>query len=97
AREMIAEVQKGGADMIVGVRASSAEELSYRRFHRFGNRFISTLISMLFSIKVTDVMSGYRVLSKEFVKSVPMKSAGFEVETEMTLQAATKDFVIKEM
>jgi hypothetical protein len=42
-------------------------------------------------------MSGYRVLSREFVKSVPLKSEGFEVETEMTLQAATKDFVIKEV
>ena len=97
AREMIAEFRKGGADMIVGVRKSSAEELSYRRFHRFGNRLISTLISRLFAIKVTDVMSGYRVFSKEFVKSVPLKSGGFEVETEMTLQAATKDFVIKEV
>ena len=97
AQEMIAEFRKGGADMIVGIREASAEELSYRRFHRFGNRMVSTLISRLFSIRVTDVMSGYRVLSKEFVKSVPLKSEGFEVETEMTLQAATKDFVIKEM
>lgn len=96
ARELIAEFRKGGADMIVGARAS-ADKLSYRPFHRFGNRLVASLISRLFAIKVTDVMSGYRVLSREFVKSVPLKSEGFEVETEMTLQAATKDFVIREV
>lgn len=97
AEELIAEFRKGGVDMVVGVRTSSSENLSYRRFHRFGNRLVAWLISSLFSVRVTDVMSGYRVLSKEFVKSVPLKSKGFEVETEMTLQAATKDFVIKEV
>lgn len=97
AKELVAEFRKGGVDMIVGVRESSAQEHSYRRFHRFGNRLVASLISRLFSIKLTDVMSGYRVLSKEFVKSVPLKSKGFEVETEMTLQAATKDFVIREV
>jgi glycosyltransferase involved in cell wall biosynthesis len=97
AAELIAEFRRGGVDMVVGARTSAAETLSFRRFHRFGNRLVAWLISSLFSIKVTDVMSGYRVLSKEFVKSVPLKSKGFEVETEMTLQAATKDFVIKEV
>jgi len=97
ARELIAEFRKGGVDMIVGVRTSSLEDRSYRRFHRFGNRLVASLISRLFAIKVTDVMSGYRVLSREFVKSVPLKSEGFEVETELTLQAATKDFVIREV
>jgi len=96
AQELIAEFRKGGVDMVVGARASGGE-FAYRRFHRFGNWLVASLISRLFSIKVTDVMSGYRVLSKEFVKSVPLKSEGFEVETEMTLQAATKDFVIKEL
>ena len=97
AEEMIAEFRKGSVDMIVGVRQSSSEGFSYRRFHRFGNRLVAWLISKLFLIKVTDVMSGYRVLSREFVKSVPLRSEGFEVETELTLQAATKDFVIKEV
>jgi glycosyltransferase involved in cell wall biosynthesis len=97
AQVLIAEFRKGGVDMIVGVRQASAKELAFRRFHQFGNRLVTALISKLFSITVTDVMSGYRVFSKEFVKSVPLKSRGFEIETEMTLQAATKDFVIKEI
>jgi len=95
ARELVAEFSKGG-DMIVGVRTSSSSDISYRRFHRFGNRLVASLISRLFSIDVTDVMSGYRVLSRDFVKSVPLKSQGFEIETELTLQAATKGFTIKE-
>src|SRR6185369_12555018 len=60
AREMIAEFRKGGIDMLIGVRQATAEELAYRRFHRFGNRLVAGLISKLFSIRVTDVMSGYR-------------------------------------
>lgn len=97
AQELVAEFRKGGVDMIVGVRKSGVEDGSDRRFHRFGNRLVAWLISHLFPIKVTDVMSGYRVLSREFVKSVPLRARGFEVETEMTLQAATKDFVIREI
>ncbi|MFY9609822.1 MAG: glycosyltransferase family 2 protein [Blastocatellia bacterium] len=96
AQKLVSEFRKGGVDMIVGMRAFAVEGGSARRFHRFGNRLVAWLISHLFPIKVTDVMSGYRVLSREFVKSVPLK-ARFEVETEMTLQAATKDFVIKEV
>lgn len=97
AEELISEYNRGGVDMVVGVRNAATEALSQRRFHRFGNRLVAWLISRLFSIRVTDVMSGYRVISKEFVKSVPLRSEGFEVETEMTLQAATKDFAIREV
>ena len=97
AEELISEYNRGGVDMVVGVRNAADQALSQRRFHRFGNRLVAWLISRLFSIKVTDVMSGYRVISKEFVKSVPLRSEGFEVETEMTLQAATKDFAIREV
>jgi glycosyltransferase involved in cell wall biosynthesis len=97
AEELIAEYKRGGVDMVVGVRNAATAALSQRRFHSFGNHLVAWLISKLFSIRVTDVMSGYRVISKEFVKSVPLRSQGFEVETEMTLQAATKDFSIREV
>lgn len=97
AQEMVAEFRRGGVDMIVGVRKPLAQDLAFRRFHRFGNRLVASLVSRLFSIRVTDVMSGYRVFSKEFVKSVPLKSRGFEIETELTLQAATKEFIIREI
>jgi glycosyltransferase involved in cell wall biosynthesis len=94
---LIAEFRVSGADMVVGVRMSTFTENAFRRFHRFGNHLIAKLISYLFSAIVTDVLSGYRVFSKEFVKSVPLQSNGFEIETEITLQALAKDFVIKEV
>ncbi len=87
---------RNGVDMVVGVRMSSFEDRSFRRFHRFGNHLVAGLISYLFSTRVTDVLSGYRVFSRDFAKSVPLKSRGFEIETEMTLQALAKDFVIRE-
>jgi glycosyltransferase involved in cell wall biosynthesis len=97
AASLIAEFQANGADMVVGVRMSTFTENSFRRFHRLGNHLIAKLISYLFSANVTDVLSGYRVFSKDFVKSVPLQSNGFEIETEITLQALAKDFVIKEV
>lgn len=97
APELIAELQKTGADMVVGVRMLSFATGSFRRFHQMGNRLVASLISRLFSAKVTDVLTGYRVFSRPFVKTVPLMSEGFEIETEMTLQALAKRFVIKEL
>ena len=97
AADLIAELKKTGADMLVGVRMVSFEEGSFRRFHQLGNRLVARLISRLFSSKVTDVLSGYRAFSRAFVKTVPLMSQGFEIETEMTLQALAKRFVIREL
>jgi len=97
APELIAELQKTGADMVVGIRMHSFAPGSFRRFHQFGNRLVASLISRLFSANVTDVLSGYRAFSRSFVKTVPLMSQGFEIETEMTLQALAKRFVIKEL
>jgi glycosyltransferase involved in cell wall biosynthesis len=97
AQRLIAEFRKGGVDMVVGARIAPDGVAAYRRFHRFGNRLISALIARLFSIEVTDVLSGYRVLSREFVKSVPLASSGFEIETELTLQAAAKGLASREL
>ncbi len=97
ATELIAELLKTGADMVVGVRMVSFSAGSFRRFHQLGNHLVAGLISRLFSAKVTDVLSGYRVFSRAFVKTVPLMSPGFEIETEMTLQALTKRFVIREV
>lgn len=84
------------ADMVVGTRMASYAESAFRRFHVFGNRMVAKLISLLFGVKVTDVLSGYRAFSREFVKTVPLVSSGFEIETEMTLQAAAKGYSILE-
>jgi glycosyltransferase involved in cell wall biosynthesis len=93
---LIAKLQSTAADMVVGTRLSSFGGESFRRFHLFGNRMMSWIISRLFSIRLTDVLSGYRVFSRDFVKSVPLVSQGFEIETELTLQAAAKSFRLVE-
>jgi glycosyltransferase involved in cell wall biosynthesis len=84
-------------DMLVGTRLEGFEEGSFRPFHQFGNRLISWLVSTLFRKRLTDVLSGYRVLSRAFVNVVYLRRGGFEVETEMTLQALTKHLSIGEM
>jgi len=85
-----------GIDMLVGTRLNKFEDDSFRLFHQFGNKLVAFLISTLFGSRLTDVLSGARVFSREFVKTIPLRSKGFEIETEMTLQAASKGFVLKE-
>jgi len=97
APKLIEEFEQGGVDMVVGVRMKTFEEKSFRMFHKFGNRLVARLISWLFKSKVSDVLSGYRVFSREFAKTVPLMSKGFEIETELTLQAVSKGFVIREI
>ncbi len=96
ARGLLDLVASGKADMAVGRRLSSHTEGAFRRFHTFGNRLVARLISALFGVRVTDVLSGYRAFSRDFVKSIPLMSAGFEIETEMTLQAISKNFTLVE-
>jgi glycosyltransferase involved in cell wall biosynthesis len=94
---LIAELRERHADMVVGMRLEQFQPGSFRTFHRIGNHLIAGLIRGLFGVNVRDVLSGYRVFSREFVKSVPLTSSGFEVEIELTLQAIAKGFVIREV
>ena len=94
---LLEALRRGGVDMTVGARTAGAEPGAFRRFHRLGNRLVSGLIATLFHVPATDVMSGYRALSRDFVQSVPLLSEGFEIETEMILQAATKGFAFREL
>ncbi|MEH3106950.1 MAG: glycosyltransferase family 2 protein [Sphingomonas fennica] len=73
-------------DMVVGARVSEAE-LAYRRGHRFGNALLTGMLARLFGRSFTDILSGYRVFSRRFVKSFPSLSAGFEIETEISVHA----------
>ncbi|MBR0418052.1 MAG: glycosyltransferase [Erysipelotrichaceae bacterium] len=79
---------KDGADMAVGDRLSSTYFSENRRpFHGFGNLLVRFLIKLKYKAEVSDIMSGYRAFSREFVKQIDVKSPGFEVETEMTIFA----------
>ncbi len=75
-----------GLDMVVGSRVTQADA-AYRRGHRFGNKALTGMLARLFGRSFTDILSGYRVFSRRFVKSFPVLSAGFEIETEISVHA----------
>src|SRR5512133_278219 len=83
---MVARLLEGQLDMVVGCRAETGQDV-FRRGHRCGNALLSLSVGFLFRQRVTDMLSGYRVFSRRFVKSFPVLSAGFEIETEMSVHA----------
>ena len=88
APEMVEKVLKYHADMVVGDRLSSTYFTENKRpFHNFGNSLMRAGINMLFHSDIKDIMTGYRAFSYEFVKTFPVFSKGFEIETEMTIHA----------
>ncbi|MBW2065841.1 MAG: glycosyltransferase [Deltaproteobacteria bacterium] len=97
ARELIEPVISGDYDMSVGVRLQKHKDKSFPRFHLFGNYLIRGLIRLLFGVRLKDIFSGYRCFSRRFVKGCPTLSQGFEIETELTLQAIDKRFNITEI
>lgn len=98
AREMCDLVLEKKADMVIGDRLSSTYFTENKRpFHNFGNKIVRLLINKLFKNKIKDIMTGYRAFSYEFVKTYPVLSKGFEIETEMTIHAVDKNFMLKEI
>ena len=99
AREMCALVLSGKADMVVGDRLSSTYfEENKRPFHGFGNVLVRKFINMFWGNNkntIVDVMTGYRAFSPMFVKTFPVLSKGFEIETEMTIHALDKNLLLK--
>jgi len=97
-REMARQVLENQADMVVGDRLSSTYFTeNKRRFHNFGNTLVRGSINHLFHSDIRDVMTGYRAFSYQFVKTFPVLSKGFEIETEMTIHALDKNLYIKNM
>ena len=96
ARKMIDAVLENGADMVVGDRLSStyAKE-NKRKFHNFGNDLVRFSINSIFHSNIRDVMTGYRAFSYQFIKTFPVLSKGFEIETEMTIHAVDKNMQIE--
>ena len=91
APEMVSRVLERKADMVVGDRLSSTYFTENRRpFHNTGNSFVRASINRLFKCDIKDIMTGYRAFSYEFVKTFPVLSEGFEIETEMSIHAADK-------
>ena len=94
--ELINPVVHEGIDMTVGSRVAEAES-AFRKFHRLGNALIMNLINVLFKSSFTDICSGYRVMSRNFVKNIPLLRDGFEVETELTVYSLINGFSVREI
>ena len=95
--DLIAPVLAREADMVVGTRLAESAGNSFRSFHRFGNHVVSDAVNVAFGAKLTDVLSGYRAFSREFMRSMPVLSRGFEIETEMTAYALAHDMTVLEV
>lgn len=96
AREMVNKVLERKVDMVVGDRLSSTYfQENKRPFHNFGNSLVRYSINKLFQTDIKDIMTGYRAFSYMFVKSFPVISKGFEIETEMSIHAADKNMLVE--
>ena len=96
ANTMVNLVLNHKAEMVIGDRLSSTYEIeNKRRFHNFGNNLVRSAINHLFHTSIRDIMTGYRAFSYEFVKTFPVLSSGFEIETEMTIHAIDRKMQIE--
>ncbi len=96
AAEMIDKVLNHNADMVVGDRLSSTYFTENKRpFHNFGNSLVRSSINSLFKCDIKDIMTGFRAFSYQFVKTFPVMSKGFEIETEMTIHAVSNNMQVE--
>lgn len=97
--EVMKPIIEGTANLVIGDRLTNGTyyQENKRQFHGFGNQLVKNLINKLYKSNITDIMTGYRAFDKLFVKSMPITSPGFEIETEMSIHALDKKFLIKEV
>ena len=98
-RELMQPILNNEADMVIGDRLSNGtyEKENKRAFHNLGNNLVQGLIGLLFKNEIQDIMTGYRVYNRFFVKTMPVMSEGFQIETEMSIHALDKKFRLKEI
>ncbi len=98
-RDLLSVAKKYDADMVVGDRLSNGtyEQENKRSFHGFGNSLVRSLVNIFFRSELNDIMSGYRIFSYQFVKNYPILVGGFQLETDMSIFALDKKFLIKEV
>lgn len=95
-RKMTEQVLNKKVDMVVGDRLSSTYFTENKRpFHNFGNSIVRSFINHLFKSNIKDIMTGYRAFSFQFVKTFPVLSKGFEIETEMSIHAVDKNMLVE--
>jgi glycosyltransferase involved in cell wall biosynthesis len=96
-RDVLRPVISGEADMSVGRREAVDQTDAYRRFHVLGNWLVRTMINLIFSSRLTDIMSGYRAFTRSTALNLPVMAFGFDIETEMTIQCLYRRWVIREV
>jgi len=97
AARMIEVIREGRAQMAVGHRLMTADPGAFRSVRQFGNHLITRVLNFAFGSRLGDVLSGYRVMSREFLRRIPVMTRGFEVETELTVQALQQNMKILEV
>jgi len=90
APRMIEKLRSDSLDVVIGLRVGGGRD-EYRLGHQFGNRLLTGTIAFLFDAKLSDMLSGYRVMSRRFVKTLPIEAKGFEIETEITVHMLQLD------
>lgn len=96
-RKLIAPVVANEADMVVGSRFTSSSDSEVKKVNLFGNKAILWAINLIFKVNLTDILSGYRAFSPNFVKTLPLFGGGFEIETELTIKSLVRNYRILEI
>ena len=96
-RKLIEPVERGDADMVIGSRLHAGATSQFRALNRLGNLLYRWLINSIFGVRLTDLLSGYRVFNRRLVRSLPLLAGGFETEAEMTIKAIERGFTIVEV
>ena len=91
------EALENGADVAIGTRLADYESTAFRPAHTFGNKLFITLIRAMFGVKTQDLFSGYRAFTHRFLEMSPLIAQGFEVETELSIQALAGGFLVTEI
>jgi glycosyltransferase involved in cell wall biosynthesis len=95
--KLIEPIVQGKAEMVVGSRLMPSSASEFRLLNKLGNGFFLQVINSIFKVKLSDVLSGYRTFSREFVKSIPVFGGGFETEVELTVKALARGYRITEL
>ncbi len=95
--ELIRPILTEDADMVIGSRLHSMSKSRFKPLNRMGNRLFLFLLKAIFDVQITDLLSGYRAFSRRVVKSLPLLSRGFEIETELTVKCLERDYKIVEV
>jgi len=95
--KLIQPISLGEAEMVVGSRLMYDSESHFRPLNRVGNQFFLQAVNLIFKVKLTDILSGYRAFNRAFVKTIPIFGGGFEIEAEMTMKALARGCRIVEI